>query len=138
MKLFSSAGIILVREHNNRYDYLLLHYPHGHWDLPKGKIEASESKEQAALRELKEETGLTTEIMPNFCVSYHYFFKQDGDLIKKTVYFFIGKTSSDTVTLSSEHIGYAWLPFDKALEQLTFDNTKAVVEKAEKFLATTK
>ncbi len=115
-------------------EYLLLHYPHGHWDLPKGKIEKGESKEQAALRELKEETGLETDIIEGFGEHYYYYFKQDGDLMKKTVYFFIGKALSDAVTLSEEHIGYEWLPFEKSMERLTFANTKTVLEKAEKFL----
>ncbi len=138
MKFLFSAGIILFRRQQKKHDYLLLHYPHGHWDLPKGKIEKGESKTTAALRELKEETGLATEIIDGFSEQYHYFFKQDGNLIKKTVYFFIGEALSDGVTLSDEHIGYEWLPFDQAMERLTFDNTKMVLEKAEKFLINTK
>lgn len=134
MKLFFSAGIILFRTKNKIQEYLLLHYPHGHWDLAKGKIEQGESKEQAAVRELKEETGLQATMFDGFCEQYHYFFKQDGDLIKKTVYFFIGEALSDDVTLSDEHIGYTWLPFEQALERLSFENTQVVLEKAEHFL----
>ena len=135
MKFLFSAGIILFRMKNKTHEYLLLHYPHGHWDLPKGKIEKGESKEQAALRELKEETGLETEIVNGFSEQYHYFFKQDGELMKKTVYFFIGEALSDSVTLSEEHIGSEWLSFEKSMKRLTFDNTKMVLEKAEAFLA---
>lgn len=134
MQFFFSAGIILFRAQKNMHEYLVLHYPHGHWDLVKGKIEKGESQEQAALRELKEETGLTATLLDGFYEQYHYFFKQDGNLIKKTVYFFMGETAGESVTLSAEHIGYAWLPFDQAMDRLTFENTQRVLEKAEQFL----
>lgn len=137
MQFFFSAGIILFRTINKQREYLVLHYPHGHWDLVKGKIEKGESKEQAAMRELKEETGLTATLRDDFLEQYHYFFKQDGNLIKKTVYYFIGQTTEDNVILSEEHIGYAWLPFDQAMDRLTFDNTQQVLAKADKFLTTT-
>ena len=51
----TSCGIVLV----NLDSILILQYPQGHWDLPKGHIEAEdESHKQTAFRELKEETGI--------------------------------------------------------------------------------
>ena len=106
-----SAGIIVYFEHKEKREYLLLHYQSGHWDFPKGHIEKGESKEQAALRELFEETGLKTEILPDFQDSFSYFhhLPKTKELAHKTVYFFVGKTDSKEVTLSHEHIGFAWL-----------------------------
>ena len=134
MKLQFSAGIIVYRMKNNLREYLLLQYLHGHWDLPKGKIEKAESKREAALRELKEETNISAQIQDGFEEQLSYFFKQNGELIKKTVYFFVGLAEGDTITLSNEHIGYEWLPYEKAIERLSFDNAKEVVARAEKFL----
>ncbi len=133
MKFLFSAGIITFYIKNETPHFLLLHYPHGHWDLPKGKIEKGESKESAALRELKEETGLTAQIIEGFEKKLEYFFKQDGELIKKTVYFFLGQALSDEITLSDEHIDFAWLPYDQALERLTFENAKEVLKEAKCF-----
>ena len=134
MKLLFSAGIILFRIKNDRTEFLFLHYPHGHWDLPKGKIEKGETKEEAALRELQEETGLKAEILEGFEERFDYFFKQEGELIKKTVYFFVGRALSDEVSLSHEHIDSAWLPYDQAYERLTFDNAKELLSQAKQFI----
>ncbi len=134
MKTIESAGIITFYIKNNVLHFLLLHYPHGHWDLPKGKIEKGETKKDAALRELKEETGLSAQLIDGFEECLEYFFKQDGSLIKKTVCFFVGVASSDGITLSHEHIGFEWLPYDQAIERLTFDSAQKVLEQANAFL----
>ncbi|MFC1870773.1 bis(5'-nucleosyl)-tetraphosphatase, partial [Candidatus Dependentiae bacterium] len=135
MKEQISAGIITFRVKDNSPEYLLLHYPHGHWDLPKGKLEAEESLEQAALRELKEETDLSAHLIDGFKHSFDYIFKHDGELIKKTVVFFLGQASGGEITLSHEHIGFEWLSYQDAHKRLTFDNAKQLLEQANDFLA---
>lgn len=131
-----SAGLVLYTDNNKTREYLLLHYLSGHWDFPKGKIEPGESKEQAALRELKEETGLSADIVEGFERSLGYWFKdyKSGELVYKTVYFFIGYTDQTNVTLSSEHIDYIWLPYDQAHAYTTFENARHILEKVEYFL----
>ena len=134
MKYLFSAGFVLFMEQNGQRYYLLLNYPHGHWDFPKGKIEKGETKHDAALRELNEETGLTATIIDGFEQSFDYFFKSDGQTIKKTVYFFIAQTDTQKVTLSYEHIGSAWLGYEQAIERLTYDNAKELLKAANQFL----
>lgn len=119
---------------NGGRKYLLLRYPHGHWDLPKGKIEQGESKQEAALRELKEETGLSATILDCFEEQLSYFFRHKGELISKTVYFFIAEAELGKVILSDEHIGFAWLSYQEALDRLSFDNAKEILKRAEQFL----
>ncbi len=138
MEFQFSAGFVVFRENNNQREYLLLHYPHGHWDLPKGKMEKDESKHQTAIRELKEETGLDPHIIDGFEEQLSYFFRQEGQLIKKTVYFFLARASHDAVKLSHEHIGCSWLSFNETLAQLSFDNAKVIIKKVEKFLQSKK
>lgn len=108
---------------------MLLHYEAGHWDFPKGKIEKGETKKEAALRELKEEAGITAEIDNDFEESFVYFFRdKEGILIKKEVYFFTGQASSVKITLSFEHIDHAWLTFEDAIKKLTYDNAKELLK----------
>lgn len=133
MKQETSAGIVVfvwdAKEH--RPLYLLLHYVSGHWDLPKGKLEAGETKEQAAHRELKEETGLQATLLSKFEQSISYIFRdRSGALVHKNVFFFIGETDSQKVTLSREHQGFIWLPIGDALQQLTFENARRMVQAA--------
>jgi len=135
MKFLFSAGVIVYFKRKDKIQYLLLRYSKGHWDFPKGGIEKDETKEQAALRELKEEAGQLVQLHEKFEHSFEYFFKDnDGDLAKKKVYFFIGKTKSKKVALSHEHTDFAWLELDDALQKLTYDNAKTLLKKADAFL----
>lgn len=128
-----SAGIVIVSEKPRKY--LLLHCHPGHWDFAKGKIERGETAEKTAIRETEEETGVTDiEILPGFKEEIHYFYKQKGELVNKTVTFFLGFTKTKKIKLSHEHKAYEWLPYDKAVEKLTFKTAKEVLIAANKFL----
>ena len=130
-----SCGTVIFRRHKDKIQYLLLHYGAGHWDFPKGKQEKSENDEQTAMRELREETQIEeTELADGFRETVKYFFKRGEETVYKEVIFFLVETRSDEVTLSAEHIGYAWLNFEHAHKKLTFNNSKELLEKAEKFL----
>ena len=59
MKKERSAGIVLYLEKPEGNQFLLLNYPTGHWDFVKGKIEQGETEQQTAIRETKEETGIS-------------------------------------------------------------------------------
>ncbi len=135
-----SAGVIVYRhdEVTKERLYLLLHYAGGHWDLPKGKLEKGESFTQAALRELKEETGLTAVIKENFQEALEYMFSKTerGQKIKidKKVIFFVGKASGKEVTISHEHIGFAWLTYTDSFNRLTYQNAQHILHIAHEFL----
>ncbi|MBI2522909.1 NUDIX domain-containing protein [Candidatus Woesearchaeota archaeon] len=138
MKREKSAGAIVFRK-EKEIRYLLLHYEAKHWDFPKGHIEKNETDEQTVKREIQEETGIKdVEIVKDFKEKIHYYYKFEGELITKTVMFYLAKTDEDQVKLSFEHIGYAWLPYEKALGKLTFENAKEILEKANNFLKTHK
>jgi len=125
-----SAGIIVFRN-NKRREYLVLHYGAGHWDFAKGKIEKNESPEEAALRELNEETGIENIEMLEFREKVRYVFQRGKRKVFKEVEFFLGKTNSSKVILSDEHTEFKWLAFEKAIDQLTFDNAKELLKKAD-------
>lgn len=128
-----SAGVILVRN-NPRREYLLLDYG-SHWDFPKGHIEPGEDPQTTAARELQEETGIRdARIVPGFKESMRYFYRKAGEGMLKVVIFFLAETPTGEVTLSSEHSGYVWLPYEDALKRLTFKNARDLLAKAQAFL----
>jgi bis(5'-nucleosidyl)-tetraphosphatase len=130
-----SSGAVLFRMEGGRRLYLLLHYEEGHWDFPKGHIEKGENEEQAARRECGEETGIgELEIMPGFHERIEYFYKREGRTMHKEVVFLLAQTKTKSVTLSSEHVGFEWLPYPGALGRLTYANAKDILKKAESFL----
>lgn len=103
----------------------------GHWDFPKGHVESNETEIETALRELEEETGITNaEIIAGFRHSISYTFYRKSEPLSKKVIFFLAGTVEKKVTLSHEHIDYAWLEFDNALEKLTYDNARQILKKA--------
>jgi bis(5'-nucleosidyl)-tetraphosphatase len=137
MKKEYSAGVVIFLDHHEERMYLLLHYASGHWDFAKGHIEGEETKQHAALREVAEETGISTiRLVEGFeeSLSYYHRYPQTKELSFKTVYFFLGQAYTSTIMLSHEHIGFAWLPFKEAVATLTYDNAKKILIKAERFL----
>jgi 8-oxo-dGTP pyrophosphatase MutT (NUDIX family) len=102
----------------------------GHWDFPKGHVEQNETELETALRELEEETGISkVEIIDDFRHSISYTFSRRSESISKEVIFFLASTVEKRVTLSHEHIDYAWLDFNNALEKLTYENARQILKK---------
>ncbi|MCS5528846.1 MAG: bis(5'-nucleosyl)-tetraphosphatase [Nitrosopumilus sp.] len=134
----TSAGIVLYRKENSEKLFLLLHYPSGHWDFVKGKMETGETTQQTAIRETKEETGITDLVfVENFEEWIKYDFKYKGELVKKKVVFFLAETKTKNVKISDEHSGYTWMDYNTSMEKTTFDNAKTVLTKAQKLLSKT-
>ena len=118
--------------------FLLLNYPTGHWDFVKGKIEQGETLHQTAVRETKEETGISDlEFVEGFEEKINYNFQFEGELIQKEVIFFLAKTKTHTVNVSHEHLDYAWLDYKNALEKVTYQNAKNILSKANKLFRNT-
>lgn len=137
MNYESSAGAIVyyINSKTKKISYLILHYNDNHWDFPKGKIESGETKRQAALREIKEETGLDVVLNTDFEQSLSYFFKnKEGNLISKDVTFYVAQAPTQEVTLSPEHIYFNWHEFNDALKKLTFNNARQLLQMAHQFI----
>ncbi len=130
-----SCGAIVIKKQKDGIKYLLLHYSAGHWDFPKGNQEKNETEEQTVAREIKEETGIeNVDLVENFKETIKYFYKRGQETIYKEVAFIIAETHQEEVTLSFEHIGYAWLSYENAYKKLTFNNAKELLRKANQFL----
>lgn len=131
-----SCGIVLFRMQDEKRMYLLLHYPGGHVDLAKGHVEKNETEHETALRELKEETGITdVKFIDGYREEIFYTYNKKGRLSNKQVVFFLAETKEKDVTVSFEHQNYFWLPFKEAHEKLTFENAKKLLEKAENLVS---
>lgn len=131
----TSAGAIVFRREKQKTLYLLLHYEAGHWDFPKGNIEKGESKQETVVREVKEETGITDiKFIPGFEEKIKYFYRKENTLVHKEVYFFLCETHETEIKLSSEHTGFVWLDYKRALEKITYPSSKEILKKAHSFL----
>lgn len=138
MREQKSAGIVLFRNDSGKNEFLLLNYPQRHWDFVKGKVEQGETPHETALRETKEETGISDiEFIDGFEESVEYDFRFKNEDIHKKVIFFLAKTNEEKISLSHEHNDFVWLEYDDALKKTTFRNAKNVLSKANEFLLST-
>lgn len=128
----TSCGVVLV----NYGAVLLLQYPQGHWDLPKGHVEEDDKdRTTTMLRELTEETGIVdVTVLDGFEERTEYTFRHKGKRKNKEVYWYVAETETMEVELSHEHRGYLWLDWDQALETITHDETRNVVRLAQQFV----
>ncbi|MCH7647491.1 MAG: NUDIX domain-containing protein [Nitrosopumilus sp.] len=134
----TSAGMILFRKEDSKILFLLLHYPSGHWDFIKGKMEKGESTHETAIREAKEETGIMDiTFLENFEEWINYDFQYQGELVHKKVVFFLAETKTKEVMISHEHLDYTWMDYNTSMEKTTFDNAKTVLTRAQMLLTKT-
>lgn len=130
---FSAGGIVRKKEGSQNLILVAQHSQHHGWVFPKGLIgdhKKGETKEDTAVREVKEETGITAEIKEPFePVTYWYVFK--GEKIKKTVYYFLMEyVSGDTKDHDFEMENVEWLPKGEVMGRLTYPSDKKVWQEA--------
>lgn len=136
--LAKSAGAVVFHRRKEKCFYLLLRHTEPifrhSWGFPKGTMEPGETETETALREVQEETDLHVKVVPGFRETITYAFRDRGYLIKKTVVYFLGEAKSGRAKVSHEHEALEWLPYEKAVRRLTFENARNVLQKANKFL----
>lgn len=138
MREFSS-GVIIFRRHLNKRLYLLLHYHFkgDYCDFPRGNIEEGETLRQAAIREIREETGLMEDdlkFIEGFKEKTTWFYMWKGQNVFKSVTYFLAETKREDAKISEEHLEFKWLSFKDALNYLTYKNSRELLKEAEKFL----
>ncbi|MDP6010934.1 MAG: NUDIX domain-containing protein [Candidatus Poseidoniaceae archaeon] len=128
----TSCGMVVI----NLGNILILEYPQGHWDFPKGHIEDDDaSRIAAAIRELEEETGINDIVIINgFEERTEYQFRHKGKKVEKQVYWYIGETEMMEIQLSHEHRDHLWLDWEQAMEMLTHIESKEVLSAAQEHM----
>ncbi|MBI5045268.1 MAG: NUDIX domain-containing protein [Candidatus Levybacteria bacterium] len=136
---FSAGGVVFQKKGNQTLVLVAQHSGHHGWGFPKGLIgdtNKSESKEETALREVKEETGIIGEIIHTLSPQT-YWYAWEGEKNKKTVYFFVMRfVSGDTTQHDFEMENVEWIDSNDVENRLTFKTDKAVWEEAKEYIFT--
>jgi 8-oxo-dGTP pyrophosphatase MutT (NUDIX family) len=128
-----SAGAVVFNENGRRRYLLLLNKER--WDFPKGNMEKGESELDTVRREVREETGIAKlEVIKGFRRVIEYFYRREGKNIHKQVFYYLARANEDRVTISHEHEDFGWFDYDESLAKLSYNNSKATLREAEKFL----
>jgi 8-oxo-dGTP pyrophosphatase MutT (NUDIX family) len=133
-----AAGGVVLNKNND----VLMIFRKGKWDLPKGKVETGESKRRAAIREVKEETGIkklsviqALKLYPSKQSCTFHTYTQDNIAYIKSTYWFLMKTKLDDPLipqLSEDIVQAEWVSRDKLSDLLqdTYGSINDVIEAA--------
>lgn len=128
-KEFSSGGIVIRREDNDIF-VLLIRDSYSRWTWPKGKIDEGESPSDAAIREIKEETGVNARIIKKIGQT-QYYYKLNNVLIFKTVYIYLCETRDTVLKIQYSEIKEGkWLTPEEALKTLEYKDALPLLQKA--------
>ena len=131
-----SFGVIPLRKHEGHWEvFLIQHNRSGYWGFPKGHAESNESSQEAAFRELKEETNLElTQLLEEEPLKEQYTFIMDRRRVFKQVLYFIAEVKGDVKLQKGEIHDGMWLPFPEAIARVTHQEGKALLVTVQKRL----
>jgi 8-oxo-dGTP pyrophosphatase MutT (NUDIX family) len=130
-----SAGGAAFRRTDSGYEIALIAVgANRRWQLPKGLIDAGETPEIAALREVREEAGIETELLSKIeTIEYWYFGDHRGERVRfhKSVHFYLLAYRGGAIeNHDAEVVEARWTRAAEAIDRLAFKGEKTVVEKA--------
>lgn len=132
MKQEKSCGALIFRRNNDTNEVLIIRQVQGHWCFPKGHVEKHETETETAMREIREETGLTVKIIDGFRQTLGYSPKEN---VFKEVVYFIGVPVKGHLRVQEEELsGISYVTFAEARSLITYANDAEMFEKAVTYL----
>ncbi|MDT8367579.1 MAG: NUDIX hydrolase [Longimicrobiales bacterium] len=131
-----SAGGVVIRRIDGLIHILLIRDPYKNWGLPKGHLEGDETPALAAVREVREETGLEELVIGPRIDQIDWYFRLHGQFVHKYCTFFliwspVGEARPEVDEGITECV---WLPIADALDRIIYENAGAVIETAREML----
>ena len=130
-----SCGAVVWKRADGQLLFLIEHMALGHISLPKGHVEGSETEEETALREIREETNLEVWLDTRFrhVVSY----SPRKDVLKDVVFFIAEAVSDRLINQECEVSALEWLPYEQAMKILTYATDRDILTLAMNYLKET-
>jgi 8-oxo-dGTP pyrophosphatase MutT (NUDIX family) len=132
----TSAGGVVYRLHEGSALFLLIKDSYQNWGFPKGHLESGERAEDAAMREVREETGIDDLALRGRIETIDWYFRFRGQLIHKICHFYLMETSQ--ATTNPQHAegitACRWVSFDDALSAISYANARKVLGRANEMI----
>jgi len=134
-----SCGVVPFREVDGEILYLVISSAvtkREHWEFPKGGVEEGEREVETALRELREETGVTeVELLPGYREPIRYIYRRAEGLVLKQVVYFIGRVKDPTIVPRREEVkDYRWATYEEARRLLRHGNARELLYRCHAFI----
>jgi 8-oxo-dGTP pyrophosphatase MutT (NUDIX family) len=132
----TSAGGVVYRVDSGAPLYLLIRDSYQNWGFPKGHLESGERAEDAALREVREETGIDDVALRGTIDTIDWYFRFRGRLIHKVCHFFLMETGqAQTSPQQAEGItACRWVDYDAARSAISYSNARLVLRQAQEMI----
>jgi 8-oxo-dGTP pyrophosphatase MutT (NUDIX family) len=133
----TSAGGVVFRKEDDAHLFLLIRDSYGNWGFPKGHLEDGERAEDAAIREVREETGLAALSLRGMIETIDWYFRFRGRLIHKVCHFFLMETTqAETAPQRAEGItACQWVAFPDATGAISYANARQVLHHAHEMIS---
>lgn len=126
----AAGGIVLDSNHGGEPRVLIIHRPrYNDWSLPKGGVEPNESLEDAALREVREETGIECRIGREIAVLRYPYRTRKGNIKPKAVHYFLMEPLATLLVVDGDEVDMAeWVSIDEAKKRLSYKGDKEMLD----------
>ena len=133
----SCGGVVYTRREDDVY-YVIIRHKGGHCGFPKGHMEPGETRQQTALREIREEVGLDCTLVDGFCEEQWYPLPGKPGVIKQVIYF-LARYADQEISAQPEEVADVYLlSYAEAMEMLSFEASRQILKNAKDFLANRK
>ena len=128
-EIVAAGGVVVDKKSAGSSLVLLVHRPeYDDWSFPKGKLDSGETVEQAALREVKEETGLDCRIIENLSPVRYSYENRSGRIRPKVVHYFLMEPIAGRIAVNIHEIDAAqWHNVSDALDRLSYEHDKELL-----------
>ena len=129
-----SCGAVVFTKRNDQVKYLLVANLEGIYGFPKGHVEEGETETDTAIREVREETGLTVRLIDGFRTTDEHAIPEKVDTMKQVVYF-LGEYDGQEVAYQKEELSGAYLvSCEEAMGMFQFESSRRILREAHEFL----
>jgi 8-oxo-dGTP pyrophosphatase MutT (NUDIX family) len=140
VKRARSAGGVVFRRSGGGVEILLLQHEGGKWMLPKGTIEAGETPEEVARREVQEESHISRiRVVADLGEERYFFYWRSEDAYyDKTVHYYLMEFLGEeepTPQTEEGFIACEWVSLDEAMARIKYKETREIVRRAREYLA---
>ena len=134
MNIERSCGAVVFTRVNGEIRYVIIESIEGIFGFPKGHMEAGETEEETALREIREETGLEVRLLDGFRRVEEYPLPRKPGTLKQVVFFAAEYEDQSPVRQEAEVSAIRLMAFEDALKCMQYENTRSVLKDAHAFV----